>query len=277
MRPGIPPGWDQYSRTERNAAYDNMAAVADAAALAKRREIRSASFRANNSRYINQRYGPGSRNQVDVYPGKPDAPCLIFIHGGYWIKNDREGFACMAQGLAKYGWSAALVGYPLAPEASLSDIVKEIGLALDWIGANRLSYGISGPNLLAGWSAGATLALIHADHSAVDMVLAISGIYDLEPLLGTDMNLILALSDEEVRTYSPLRRSPPRVPVVLAVGDKELPAIRDNTEHMARYLSPDGDVTPVRIADADHFTILDELTNPAGRLTSVALKLFEPM
>ena len=58
---------------------------------------------------------------------------MIFIHGGYWQRNAREFFAIMAEGALQRGLAVAMPGYTLAPEATLTEIVDEIRLALDWL------------------------------------------------------------------------------------------------------------------------------------------------
>ena len=75
--------------------------------------------------------------QVGSVPGgDPNAPCLVFIHGGYWQRNSREMFASLIAGPYAHGWAAALPGYTLAPDASLTEIVAEINAALDWLTHN---------------------------------------------------------------------------------------------------------------------------------------------
>ncbi|MDT8870361.1 hypothetical protein RAA17_01885 [Komagataeibacter rhaeticus] len=47
-------------------------------------------------------YAPGARTLWHLYPaGHADAPCLIFIHGGYWQMNAPEGFACLVEGCVR--------------------------------------------------------------------------------------------------------------------------------------------------------------------------------
>ena len=87
----------------------------------------------------------------------PNAPCLVFIHGGYWQRNSKDQFASLIAGPYAHGWAAALPGYTLAPDASLTEIVAEINAALDWLAANGPAHGIDGKVVLSGWSAGGHL------------------------------------------------------------------------------------------------------------------------
>src|SRR5439155_1054324 len=86
----------------------------------------------------------------DLYPAADkSAPCLVFLHGGYWQRNSREVFAMLVEGVAAHGWSVAIPGYSLAPDASLTEIVAEISAALDWLAGNGEAYGIGGPTISA--------------------------------------------------------------------------------------------------------------------------------
>ena len=147
------------------------------------------------SRGLDISYKPGARTAFDLYPARdPAAPCLVFIHGGYWQRNSRELFAAYGEGLALAGWSIAMPGYTLAPQASLAAIVEEIGSALDWLADHGPTHGVAGPVALAGWSAGAQLAVLHLGHRRVAAGLAISGVYDLRPLRDTALNDVLNLA-----------------------------------------------------------------------------------
>ena len=75
----------------------------------------------------------------------PKAPCFVHIHGGYWQRGSKEIFACLAEGALANGWSAALPGYTLAPEANLTQITNELRSAFDWLNAKGAEHGIAGP------------------------------------------------------------------------------------------------------------------------------------
>jgi arylformamidase len=125
--------WAALSQAERDAAYDNNKAVANSPALIAARNEASAKFRASHATALDIPYGKRERTKIDLYPARDKAaPCLVFIHGGYWQRNSRDVFAMLVEGVAAHGWSVAIPGYSLAPEASLSEIVGEISLALDW-------------------------------------------------------------------------------------------------------------------------------------------------
>ena len=127
--------WASLDLAARDAAYNNNAAAADSAKWIEKRNNDSAAYRSAHPRGLDIAYAAAERTAFDLYPAAdPAAPCLVFIHGGYWQRNSREVFACFAQGLAAAGWSVAIPGYTLAPQANIGGIVAEIGQALDWLG-----------------------------------------------------------------------------------------------------------------------------------------------
>src|SRR5215208_6991823 len=144
-RPSDPrSNWAALSQAERDAAYDNNAAVKNSAALITERNRASETLRASRNSFLDVPYGDRERTKIDLYPAADKtAPCLVFLHGGYWQRNSRELFAMLVEGVAAHGWSVAIPGYSLAPEASLTEIVAEILAALDWLASNSKAYGIT--------------------------------------------------------------------------------------------------------------------------------------
>jgi len=181
----------------------------------------------------------------------------------------------MAEGVLARGWSAALPGYTLAPDASLTQITKELRTALDWFSAQAGAHGIAGPVVLSGWSAGGHLTAFLLDHPRVAAGLAISGVFELAPLRDSPhVNDQVKLTEVEIETLSPMRLPGVNKPLSIAYGTGELPAMiassRDFHAHRAQaHLS--GDLIPV--VNTNHFTILDQLRLPNSGLTREVLQL----
>lgn len=269
--------WGTLSQAERDAAYDNTAAVKNSAALIAERNEASAALRASRKSFLDIPYGDRERTKIDIYPAADGAaPCLIFLHGGYWQRNSREAFAMLVEGVAAHGWSVAIPGYTLAPDATLTQIVAEISGALDWLASNGTAYGIAGPMVTAGWSAGAQLVAMTLDHPRIAAGLAISGVYDLAPIRDTVLNNVLKLTDQEVAVLSPLRLPVVHKRLDIAYGTAELPAlVFDSIQlHGARVAAgAPGMLHP--IDGANHFSILTELRRPGGQLINILRKLVD--
>src|SRR5262245_3217184 len=262
-------------QAERDAGYNNTAAVADSARLTAERTAASVKLRAGRRCILDVPYGPRERNRIDLFPAThPAAPCLVFIHGGYWQRNARDMFSAVAEGVLAHGWAAALPGYTLAPDASLREIVAEITNALDWLARSGGSHGIAGPLVVSGWSAGGHLTALVLAHPRVAAGLAISGIFELAPLRDTYLNEKLHLSEDEVTQLSPLRLPAVSKPLAIAYGTRELPMLIYNSRAFHAYRSgahAPGPLLP--IANCDHFTILAELQRSDGQLTAAARAL----
>ena len=267
--------WGMMTGAERDAAYNNTDAVKDSAELNEARIKASAAFRQAHPQHLDLRYGPRERNSWDLFPAAdPNAPCLVFIHGGYWQRNSKDQFASLIAGPCAHGWAAALPGYTLAPDASLTGIVAEINAALDWLATNGPAHGIGGKVVLSGWSAGGHLTAACLGHSRVSAGLSISGVFELGPIRDTYLNEKLRLSDSEIETLSPLRQPMVKKPLAIAYGTAELPPLVADSRHLhakraAEHLP--GALIPV--AGADHFTITHELRDADGALTRQLLLL----
>jgi arylformamidase len=267
--------WRTLSQEARDLAYNNNAAVAESARLNAERIAASARFRAATPAVLDVPYGPAGRMRWDLFPAADRwAPCFVFIHGGYWQRNRREDFCSLVEGVRAHGWSAALPGHSLAPEKPLAGIVAEISAALDWLAANGAGYGIAGPILLSGWSAGGHLAALGLGHKSVAAGLAISGIFDLTPIRDTYLNEKLRLTGEEIASLSPLRLPPVQKTLAIAYGTAELPRLVADSRAFHAHRTNAGAPGPlVPVAEANHFTILDALSSPDGLLTQTALSL----
>ena len=265
------PNWQALSPEERNLAFNTRAHVGAGFATGKVESwaAASATLRQQRSGHLDLSYGPADRSKWDLYPAlDPSVPCCVHIHGGFWQRGSRESFACMTQGILARGWSAALPGYTLAPDASLSQIVSELRSALDWFDANAGKHGITGPLILTGWSAGGHLTACLMDHPAVVAGLAISGVFELAPLRESPhVNDLVRLSEDEIATLSPIRQTPSKKMLSVAYGTGELPAMaatsRDFNAHRAMAHCP-GDLIP--IPAANHFTILEQLLEADSHL-----------
>lgn len=269
--------WATLSRSERDAAYDNTAAVKNSSTLIAERNQLSATLRASRRSFLDLPYGDRERTKIDLYPAADKAaPCLVFLHGGYWQRNSREVFAMLVEGVAAHGWSVAIPGYTLAPAASLTEIVTEILAALDWLASSGNSYGIAGPVVTSGWSAGAQLVAMTLGHPRVAAGLAISGVYELGPIRDTVLNDALKLTDQEVATLSPLRLPMIQKRLDITYGTAELPAlVLDSIKLYEARVAANAPTRIFPIDGADHFSILTELRRPDGALVDIVLKLVE--
>jgi arylformamidase len=251
-------------RATLDAAYNNRAAVPGFAALSEERRARSEALRRRLRFEADLRYGDRPRQRLDFFHAGSGAPVFAFIHGGYWQSNDKEPSTFLVEGPLARGFSVALIEYTLAPEAALDAIVAEIRAALDWLAAS----GRASRLFVGGHSAGGHLAAMMLGHRAVAGVLAISGLFDLEPIRLCYLNEKLGLSEAAARRNSPRLHIPKQAPALtIGVGAAELPElVRQSADYARALRAADIDARYLPLSGHDHFTVLDELARPQGML-----------
>jgi arylformamidase len=255
-------------RAALDAAYNNGAAVRDSAQIVADWEARSTRLRAKHVESMDLRYGKDERNRIDYFAARRDGPVLMFIHGGYWQNRAKELFAFVAEGPLAWGINVALIGYTLAPQKRLDGIVAEIHAAAGWLAQSIPMLGGDPKQLfVSGWSAGGHLTAMAMSHPAVRGGLAISGIYDLEPMRLSYINDKLRLDEDEARRNSP---GPTDKRLYVAYGADELPELCRQSEEFAGKLS---NTELLAVPRRNHFTVLEELASPHGALTALARKL----
>lgn len=267
------------TRAELDVGYNNTEAVHDSAQHMESWKSRSADVRSGQNVVLDLQYGPKPANRLDFFRSDlPGRGLFIFIHGGYWQRNNKDMFAFVAEGLCAAHVNVATVGYTLAPEASLSQIVAEIGLAIEHLLRENQKLGFDvGKIYLGGWSAGGHLSAVLAEHPSIKGFVSISGIFDLEPVSKCYLNEKLKLSDSETCELSPMnRRLSKGKKIRLFAGELELPELRRQSQDYTSYLAGSHtDLRHILVANRDHYSILDELRLKDGAIAREILDLLD--
>ena len=271
------PDWRKLTQEQLDLGFNNTLHVPETATIVAEWDRLSAQMRARHPQSLDLRYGPRERNRIDFLKAKDGGPTLVFIHGGYWQTRAKENFTFCAAGPMAHGINVALIGYTLAPDATLDLIVDEVRIGIDYLVAELPALGGDPAKMIvSGWSAGGHLSSMSLGHPHIKAGLLISGIYDLESISHSYLNAKLNLDDATIQRNSPMR-NPGGVnkPLVIVAGSGELPLLRkqsaDYAAHRAAYGLP---VIYEEIPKANHFTMMDELASPTGRLTTLVRQLF---
>ncbi len=254
------------------AEYDNSAKVPEAAAIAAAWERDAAAFRAAHERAeLGVAYGPSERQRIDVFHARAgDAPLAMFVHGGYWQRMHRHFFSHFATGLLAHGVSVAMPSYDLCPAVSMASIVDQLREA-----AALLARRSNCRMLVTGHSAGGHLAamLLATDWASyglpagtVAAALPISGLFDLPPLLQTNVADPLGMDEAEARRLSPAFMPSPGLPIHAVVGGLE----GVEYERQSRDIATAWGGTWESLPGFNHFTIAGELAKPESYLTRLA-------
>jgi arylformamidase len=249
----------------------------------------SARARATMTCYLERRYGEQPGETLDIFPArKGDGSCMMFIHGGYWRALDKRDFSYLAPAWVDAGVSLVVVNYDLCPRVTMDEIVRQMLRASRWLWLNAEQYGMDPDRLyVAGHSAGGhlTAMLMCALFPAFDRALpkdlwkgglAISGLYDLRPLLSVDwLNGDLRLDAESALTLSPAFMPPAtRAPVMTCVGGGESSEfLRQNALLGSRWRSAFAGDIPM--PGKHHFSVMDGLADPRSALFTGARRLMK--
>jgi arylformamidase len=270
--------WSGLSQEALDSGLNNGAAVAGSGNMVEGWEKLSAEMRIRHSAHLDLQYGPRERNRIDFLKAAPSAPTLLFIHGGYWQMRSKSAFTLFAAGPMAHGINVALIGYTLAPDATLEQIVAEIHAGIDYLAGRLPELGADARRLVAsGWSAGGHLTAMAMMNPNIRGGVAISGIYDLEPIRHSYLNVKLGLDEAMSKRNSPmLLTADTTKPMALTVGGAELPLLRKQTADFAAYRAKSGSsVAYEEIPGANHFTIMDEMASPTGRITTLIRQVLE--
>ncbi|MEZ5850273.1 MAG: alpha/beta hydrolase [Hyphomicrobiaceae bacterium] len=250
--------------------YNNRMRVPENAEINARWSKASEAYRKEARCDLDKPYGKGARQRYDLFHAKTGGqgtPLVVYIHGGYWQRGERAMYSFIAKELNALGVSVAIPSYSLCPAVSVMDIVGELQQCLKAIHEHTKARPV-----VAGHSAGGhlTAALLATDWSKItgapkDLVrsgYAISGVFDLPPLVGTSINDAVKLDAAKAREASPLFWPSPGKgkTLVAAVGGAESQEFIRQSLAIADAWSKTGVTAEcVVVPGANHFTILDEL------------------
>ena len=249
----------------------------------------SVTSRQRLSCILDLRYGAGPKQTLDLFPAPRSAATLMFIHGGYWRALDKQEHSFVAGPLVERGVGVAVINYDLCPDVNVAQIAEQCREAVLWLKREGAHYSMSTDSLVvAGHSAGGHLAamLLATDWAArglsaesIVAASAISGVFDLEPLVRVSFNSDLRLDAQQARELSPVHlKAQVRAPLLLAAGSDETSEfIRQSRVLWRRWPEsrPRGSTGPLLIPGKHHFSVLSDLGDPASELATQLLKLFD--
>jgi arylformamidase len=262
--------WRNWPLVRIEKEYSPSSCVPSAEPFMAEYAIRSRKAKETLTCQKDLRWGGHPDETLDFFPVPwENSPLLVFIHGGYWqelSKNDSLFPApdCVANGIA-----FAAVNYTLAPRAGVEKIVDQCRRAVAWLYRQANALGFDRNRIfISGSSAGAHLAAMMllngwqttvglSDHAVAGAIL-LSGIYDLEPLVGTYISKPLNLTAADAHGLSPMNLvlGLP-VPTIMAWGENETSESKRQSKSYASRLHEAGfPVSAFEVAGANHFDIV---------------------
>ena len=259
--------------------YNNRLSIPDAADCNARGVLRSTAARARLASRLDLAYGPSPRQRIDLYPAAaPGAPILSFIHGGYWRSRDKSEFAFIAEPFVAAGITVAMPEYDLAPAVTVGTIVEQMVAAHAWLYRHASEHGADRSRLfVAGHSAGGHLAAMMAatrwneidPELPADLVkgaYAVSGVFDLMPMLHFSFNADIRLDAASAKAMSPIEHCPAwPVPVRTAAGALESDEFRRQCRTLAERW-PASVKGHMDVPGCHHLSVAEALADPGNAL-----------
>jgi arylformamidase len=281
--------WRDWPLAERERQYSPSSCVPALAPYLDAYAARSREAEQRCRCLKNLRWGEQPDETFDYFPAAAaDAPLLVFFHGGYWQELSKGESLFAAPGCVANGIAFAALDYRLAPKATLGTIVDQSRRAIASLHRQAATLGCDPRRIhVCGSSAGAHLAAmllvdgwqedygLQASTPAVTGAVLLSGIYDLDPLVGTYIDEALHLSAADVATLSPARLPlGPPAKAIVAWGENETSEFKRQSCAFASKLQTGGfPVSAFEVAGANHFEIVFGLADTTTHLGSATVEL----
>lgn len=251
-------------------------------------QARSTASRATRSKlksHLNVPYGDSPGTVLDIFPAhRTGTPVQLYIHGGYWRGGSKDAYSFIAEPFVEAGVTVVLLEYDLCPEVTVNDIVREARSGIAWCYRNISRYGGDPEQLyISGSSAGGHLVAMALNHDwesedlpqdLIKGAVAITGVYDLDPVFHVSVNEDIRLTPELAREASPMIHPPRnRTPLVIAVGQSETPGwIQMSRDFFALCSQRGVDCRYLEVSGAHHFSISSQLGDPLSVITETVLE-----
>lgn len=284
---GLPEGpWTQWPSDVLAAQYNARATVRDFDAEMAAYVQHSARMQALPQRRAALAYGAHADEVLDLFPvhGHPEAPLMVFIHGGYWRALSVRESVFMAESLNAQGVAMASINYTLAPEATLHQIVDQCARAVQWLHTHGHGVGVAPSHaVLAGSSAGAHLAAqLLAHDGALQRSLPthwlragvlVSGLFDLAPIAATTPNAWLQLSAADVQALSPVHHLPSAdVALEVVVAETDTAAFKQQSlDYLHACRARGVRAHACEVAGRNHFNVILDWMDPHSVLSQRTL------
>jgi len=276
-----------YDQEALDRAYDQRAWAPNAKDIIDWYAVASATAR---NRLVCERdiaYGKGEDERFDFFPtSRPDAPVVVYVHGGAWRLLSKEESAFAAEAFVASGASFVALDFSITPKVRLPEMAAQVRRALVWLWRNGDSHGINRNRLyLCGHSSGAhlTATTLVTDWTPFEDLprdfikgaVCASGSYDLQAVMLSARGHYLNLDAAEEEALSPQRHVEMlECPIIVAYGENESPEFQRQARDFHAAIGRAGHAAELIVGEnLNHFEIVTTLARRDGLLARAMLGL----
>ena len=195
-----------------DGVVDYERAVRDSEEVRKERGV----IRISDIAYASDPAADPARQSLDIYmrEGLTDAPVILYVHGGGWVRWDKQRALFKPAFLVPNGYLFASMNYRFHPEVGLSEMAQDVATAAAWLKQHAAKYGGDGSRLvLMGHSAGGHLvSVVGSDKTYIEK--AGASLRDINGVVAIDtamLNVPNAYGDCTTITVSGVRHEAGRL------------------------------------------------------------------
>jgi arylformamidase len=289
-RPKGPPVWLDLDQQDLDEAYDQNVYAFNFKNIADRRAANNETALAVIGQPERVAYGSTDIEKVDIYRSRrPNAPIMVFIHGGGWRNGRSADFALFAEVFVKAGANFIAVDFTNVVETkgNLFPMVDQCRRAVAWTYRNAAGFGGDANAIyLCSRSSGSHLAgcVVITEWEKQGLPRDIikgavlgSGMYDLKPVRLSKRGNYVKFTDEMEEALSAQRHIENiHTPLVLAHGTLETPEFQRQTRDFAAALKAAGKPVQLIVGTGyNHYEMGETLGNPYAVLGRAALEMMK--
>jgi len=275
-----------YTQEELNWQYDHSKRFGDTSIFTTSRMKESARVRGLLKCQLDVAYGPGEDETLDIFPAeRKDAPIVVFIHGGAWLRGHKDNCSYLAENLVPAGITYIATNFSSIPTVNLDEMVRQNQAALAWVHQNAASFG-GDPNRIhvTGHSSGGHLSgmMLVTDwekqyglpHDLIKGASCFSGMYNLEAVRLTHRNAYLKLDKDQCRRNSAIHNiADYGAPLIIGCGEFDtLEFHRQPLEFAKAWEARGYQQEFIELEGLHHFVVADAYGDPESPLHKALLK-----
>ncbi len=281
--------WLDYTQEQLDYNYNQRALALDFQDYFDRYESEGKRVRAEMNCRLDIAFGPSEDEKLDIFPtDKPNAPVVVFIHGGAWTRQSKEGVSYPAEAFVAAGAHYVAINFGLVPAVTLDEQVRQARASIAWVYRNCADFGADPEQLyVVGHSSGAHvtgMAIVtdwNADYDLprdiIKGAMSFSGMYELEPVRLSSRNEYMHLDHAAVERNSSIRHIPSDgPPLIIGSGGGEHEEFqRQSKEFSQAWRAAGMSCQEINLPGLNHFAVSMEFIDPKSAPMSAFLKLMK--